>query len=71
MKCNVCNAVDGLDANQVMTCDSCKEMFVAVEQDHSTQQVIEAAFEWRKDFIEGEYFLLKAIEAHPDFKSEK
>ena len=37
----------------------------------ATERVLEAAFEWRKDFHEGEYHLRKAVEAHPDFKEEK
>ena len=71
MKCDKCNTIEDQGANQVFQCDSCREMFVAVEQDHFIQQVLEAAFEWRKDFIEGEYGLLKAVKAHPDFKGKK
>lgn len=32
------------------------------------EEVIEAAFIWRRDMYEGSYRLLKAVEAHPDFK---
>lgn len=33
------------------------------------EEVIEAAFIWRRDMYEGSYRLLKAVEAHPDFKT--
>jgi len=77
MKCNACNAAKDQGANQVFQCDSCREIFVAIEQDHATQQVLEAAFEWgsgnegfrfRRKVLQRIY---EAVKAHPDFKGKK
>ena len=38
------------------------------QKTEADEDVIKAAFEWRKDMYEGSYLLLKAVEAHPDFK---
>lgn len=46
MRCNKCDMADGVGSNQVIECEKCRELFVAVELDDKDQELIEAAFEW-------------------------
>ena len=75
MKCDKCNTTEDQGANRVFECDSCKEMFVAVKQDHATQQVLEAAFDVISEIkalgCESRSFvrLYNKVKKHPDWES--